>query len=159
MGESRMRMKYGEHEFDAEGAPEWVERQFLAFRQIVVPTAVGSGNSSDKPPITETLKPIFRQRGRIVSVAVTANPQDAALVVLLGQRLFRSNDAVSGGDLMDGLRESGISIRRVDYILQKHVRDGFVVGTGQRRRRRYKLTTAGIDRSRQISETLISQVP
>jgi hypothetical protein len=67
--------------------------------------------------------------------------------------------AVSGGDLMDGLRESGISIPRVDYILQKHVRNGFVVGTGQRRRRRYKLTAAGIECSRQIAEKLTSQIP
>jgi hypothetical protein len=152
-------MKFGEHEFDAEGAPEWVERQFLAFRQIVVPSTKGNANSPDAQPITDALKPILRQRGRIISIAVTAKPEEAALVVLLGQRLFMHNDAVSGGDLMDGLRDSGISIPRADYILRKHVRDGFVVGTGQRRRRRYKLTTAGIDRSRQIAEKLTSQIP
>ena len=159
MSESRMRMKYGEHEFDAEGAPEWVERQFLAFRQIVAPTAVENRNSSDTQASTEALRGILRQRGRIISIAVNAKPEEAALVILLGQRLFMNNDAVSGGDLMDGLRASGISIPRADYILQKHVRDGFVVGTGQRRRRRYKLTAAGIDRGRGIAERLVSQVP
>jgi hypothetical protein len=45
--------------------------------------------------------------GRIVSL--TACPEtieDAALVILLGQRTLRSNDSVTGSEVIDGLRQT-----------------------------------------------------
>jgi hypothetical protein len=43
--------------------------------------------------------------------------------------------------------------------LKKHVRDGLVVAMGQRRRRRYRLSSAGVAHAREIGVKLTSQVP
>jgi predicted nucleic acid-binding protein len=162
MSESRIRIKFGEHEFEAEGPAESVERQFAAFKQLVAPDPqlvmqATRLSGSDTAPVA--LEKIVRIRGRIVSLSVTAKAEDAVLVLLLGQRQFRKNDIVSGSQVMRGLRDSGLRIPRADTILAKHARDGYVIAMGARRLRRYRLSSAGVDRAEQIARQLISLVP
>jgi hypothetical protein len=153
MGESRMRIRFGDREFEAEGTGEWVDRQFQAFKQLIGPKDENA--SVPIPPLDH----ILRMRGRVVSLGVNAKAEDAVLVMLLGQRDWRKNDTVSGLEVMSGLRDSGIHLARADHILKKHVRDGLVVAMGQRRRRRYRLSSAGVAHAREIGVKLTSQVP
>jgi len=60
---------------------------------------------------------------------------------------------------MEGLRESGIRVPRVETFLAKHIRAGIVVALGQHRRRRYRLSMAGMERAQQIARDLIAKVP
>ncbi|HET9285653.1 MAG TPA: hypothetical protein VFR24_27185, partial [Candidatus Angelobacter sp.] len=45
--------------------------------------------------------------------------EDALMLTLLGQRTFRNNDSVTGSELTDGLRQSGLNVGRVDWRLEK----------------------------------------
>jgi hypothetical protein len=128
MSELRIRMKFGDHEFEAEGLADALER-------------------------------IMRVRGRILSLSVTATAAEAVLVILLGQRNLRQNDSVSGTEIMRGLRDSGIRIPRADTILTKHAGTGSVVAMGERRRRRYRLSSLGVEKAQQIARSLIALVP
>ena len=150
MSDLKLRIKFGEHEFEAEGTAETVEAQFIAFKQMVLPQAEGEvslaatdDDESGPPPFDK----MVRVSGRIVSLTVPAKTEDAVLLVLLAQKQFRKNDAVSGGEIMDGLRASGVRIPRADYILTRHARDGNVVMNGDGRKRRYQLTDRGAERA------------
>ena len=96
----------------------------------------------------------MRTRGNILLLAVSATPADAVLALMLGQRQFRKNNAVSGVEIMRGLRHSQIRIRRVDGILSKHHESGHIQWTGTGRGRRYSLTDAGAARAEEIARHL-----
>jgi hypothetical protein len=166
MSELRIRMKFGEHEFEAEGLADAVERQLESFKQLIAPgqAAALSQRTAESPEDQRKAAPpalerIMRIRGRILSLSVTATAADAVLVILLGQRNLRQNDSVSGTEIMRGLRDSGIRIPRADTILTKHAGTGSVIAMGERRRRRYRLSSAGVEQAQQIALSLIALVP
>jgi hypothetical protein len=186
MSELRIRIKYGEHEFEAEGAAEPVERRAEAFQLMVAPPPVqtpvsepapviadvrvasidaATSQPTDTPPHAEEpaplplrLEEITHRRGPIVSLSVKANVQDAVLVMLLGQRNFRQNESVSGIEIMEGLRGSGIDILRVDTLMTKLAHRGNVIAMGKHRRRRYRLSTIGAMHAEQIARALAAHV-
>ena len=154
MSDLRLKIKFGEHEFEAEGTAETVQAQFVAFKQLVVPQAEGGLSLATDTAVDPSGPPPFhkmvRVSDRIASLTVPAKTEDAVLLVLLAQKQFRNNDAVTGGEIMDGLRASGVRVPRADYILARHARDGNVVRVGEGRKRRYRLTDRGADRALQI---------
>ena len=101
----------------------------------------------------------MRVKARVVSLTVPAKAEDVVLLVLLGQKQFRNNGRVTGAEIMNGLRQSGVRLPRADYMLRKHAGDGNVVMTGLGRTRRYSLTNAGVDRAQQIARTLFPIAP
>src|SRR3989442_1509869 len=100
MDNTRIRMKIGEHEFDAEGPVEIVQAQLAAFKEIissmphttVVPKTDGLGKSKNNNEITPTpphisIEKIMHVAGRVVSLtALPASSADAALLILLGHK-------------------------------------------------------------------------
>ena len=76
------------------------------------------------------------------------------LAILLGQQLLRNNTKVMGSEIMAGLRRSGVSISRADYVLRNLIVDACVTATGYHRRRRYRLTNRGIDRAQEVARSL-----
>ncbi len=165
MSESKLRIKFGEHEFEAEGTGEIVDRQLAIFRHLVapVPEPAASTAAAQAAPVSPPLllERIMRVNGPIVSLTVKApvSPADAVLLILLGQRQIRLNHIVSGTAIMSGLRLSGFRIRRADIILRKHGEQGLVIATGIRRTLRYQFSTTGIERARQIARQLIATLP
>jgi hypothetical protein len=67
--------------------------------------------------------------------------------------------AVAGNERMEGLRASGHRIPRADHILKRNAGTGHIVVTGKRRRRRYRLTTDGLERASNIARRLASLSP
>ncbi len=187
MGELRIRIKFGEHEFEGEGPAESVERRAEAFQQMIAPpgplppplpekpneskTETTEGEEPPSPteqramqlegravPQPVPLDQIVHVRGRILSVSVKTNVQKAVLVILLGQRHFHQNERVSGIEIMDGLRDSGIHILRVDTLLTKLGKMGSIIVMGEHRRRRYRLSTAGVTQAEQVACELSAQL-
>jgi len=167
MSELRIKIRLGEREFEIEGSAESVERQFEAFKWLIAPPP---DPTPVKEPLPEPPTPalavervplerIMRIRGAIISLSVSSKVHDAVLVILLGQRIYRQNDNVSGIEVMEGLRDSGIRVPRVDLLLSRYARLGIVVAMGQHRRRRYRLSTAGVEQAQQIAHRLIALVP
>jgi len=105
------------------------------------------------------LDKILQVGGRMVSLTVSARLHEAILAILLGQRQFRQNNAVSGMGIMSGFRESGLNLLRADTILAKYAHAGIVVAMGRRKSRRYRLSTDRVARAEQIARHVISQVP
>ena len=98
----KLKVKIGEHEFDAEGPTDVVQRQFAVFRELIA--AMRAGTPTDPPTVTQTppgtegppqnpvrtdlgLDRIMRADRRVVSLTVRAQSiQDEILLLLLGQK-------------------------------------------------------------------------
>jgi len=165
MSESRLKIKFGEYEFEAEGSAESVERHWESFKKLVAPEtepppAIEMMRQSQKenPPAPLELDRIMRTQGRIVSLGVSAKIDDAVLLLLLGQGQLRQTSIISGAEIMGGLRESGFRIQRADNILARHAAQGNIIAIGRFRTRRYQLSKVGFERGQQIARQLISQV-
>jgi hypothetical protein len=159
----KIKIKVGDNEFEAEGPPDAVQAQLLTFVRLVG----REEKAEEKParPIESPSQPplinkIARVDGKVVSLKVKIeSPGDAVLVLLLGQQQLRRNTAVAGTEIMDGLRASGHGINRADFILKRYASSGDIVATGKRRRRRYRLTTDGVEKAQKIVRTLAAALP
>jgi hypothetical protein len=82
------------------------------------------------------------------------------LLLLLGQHEFRQNDNVTGGEILEGLRQTRGAVNRIDYQLGRMAeRDGTILSFGSRRARRYRLTNPGAARARELAASLVQRVP
>jgi hypothetical protein len=164
----KLKMKIGEHEFEAEGPTDMVQAQFEAFRELVsvtparptvTPPPTPGGGAP--PPNGDDLKldKVMRQEGRVVSLTARgANVEDEIMLVLLGQKLMRDNDSVTGAEIIEGLRLTGRTVNRVDYQLDKMTDAGDVITIGVGRARRYRLTNQGLTKGRELARTIIATV-
>lgn len=176
MEDYRLKIKVGEHEFDAVGPVDVVRDQFLIWKELIasLPTPVAAStvvepqqprvdpavtNPNDPNTIDAALGRIMRADGRVVSL--TAPPRsvsDAVLLIVYGQKVMRSNDAVTGSEVMDGLTASGPTPPRVDRLLAKAGTDGDIILLGTGRSKRYRLTNVGITKARALASGLIASV-
>lgn len=173
MPDYRLKIKIGEHEFEAEGPVETVQAQFTAFTELVsrLPTgkveipqqanpSVDAGTQQNGNGSPLNLEKIMRVEGRAVSLTVRPNsPTDAVLLLLLGQRQLRGSDSVGGTEIAEGLRESGQPEARSDRITDRLASDGAVITVGTHRSRKYRLTNTGVARAQDIARSLIALVP
>jgi len=168
MDTSKIKIKIGNHEFEAEGPSEVVQSQFEAFKQLIAsnPATIvnpasseAKQNSSQGQPKSK-LDKIFKTEGRIVSLtAIPQTPSDAALLVMLGQKQFRNNETVTGQEVGDGLDHSGIVVPRVDRIMDAFIQEGSVMKIGQGRATRYRLTNTGLNKAVNIASPLADSLP
>ncbi|MDE3163414.1 MAG: hypothetical protein KGL64_09155 [Acidobacteriota bacterium] len=176
METSKIRMKIGDHEFEAEGPIESVQEQLAAFKELVglIPTEP-SGSSANvtryqqqEPDIdvvatssgNPNLERIMRVSGRVVSLtAIPQSIEDAALLIMLGHQLQRNNESVTGQEIGDGLAQSGRGVDRVDRIMVKPLRDGLALKSGVKRSTRYRLTNQGYQKAMSIAKDLIASLP
>jgi hypothetical protein len=173
MDNYKLKIKIGTHEFEAEGPAGVVQSQFEAFKELVASQQLGNATnklSENAHPALDysvnvseqafSLDKITRIDERIVSL--TARPEtieDAALVILLGQRTFRSNDSVTGSEVINGLRQSGLAVSRVDWRLEKLASQGLIIKIGSNRASRYRLTNQGMNKAQAVARSLIALVP
>lgn len=169
----KLKMKIGEHEFDAEGPADAVQAQFEAWRSLVTatPTPVqttsrgeqqqqgGNGESQREAGGELLLNKIMKQDGRVISLTARgASVEDEIMLVLLGQKNLRNNDSVTGGEIVDGLKLTGRTVRRVDYQLDKMTNVGDTITIGVGRARRYRLTNQGFAKAQSIATAIIQTV-
>lgn len=180
----RVRLKVGPHEFEAEGDQESVERQLAIWRELIAsPSAAPAPAPAILPPATlppisgtinASLPPLsggdsradydrlFRHDGRVVSLTVLPNSNgdreaDAALLVLLGQKVFNSEDLVTGAQILEGLKQSGMLVPRADRVFGEHM-DVNVMRIGAHRSVKYRLTNQGLARARELAQSLLALV-
>jgi len=182
----RMRLKIGVHEFEGDGPVDVVQEQAKRFMDLiatlpveqVLPTASPAieSRTPDRaevlipppppskaisfPAIDLALNKIMKVDERVVSLTVRPkNADDAALLLLYGQKLLRDNDSVTGAEVMGGITATGgLAIGRVDRLLEKLARDGDVIVVGEHRSKRYRLTNAGLNKVRQVAGELVATV-
>lgn len=167
----RLKIKIGEHEFEAEGPTEVVQMQFEAFKELVagIPREPTQPRTPDTPQLTTpardiadaklVLEKIMRQDGRVVSLTARGGSlDDEILLVLFGQKLLRNNDAVTGGEIVDGLKQTGRIVNRVDYNTDKMTTAGDVITVGVGRGRKYRLSNQGMTKAQNIALGLLATV-
>jgi hypothetical protein len=170
---AKIRIKIGEHEFEAEGPPDSVQSQFEAFRQLISSVSI---KPAEKPPVIQPetpanqrvggsnnhvpLEKILRVTGRIVSLtAIPASIEDAALLIMLGHKDLRNNESVTGQELGDGLAQSGRPVPRTDRIMEKASESAYVLKSGLKRSSRYRLSNIGHQKSLAVARELIATLP
>jgi hypothetical protein len=170
MDTAKIRMKIGDHEFEAEGSAEIVQAQFQTFRELL--SSLGNSTPAPQPSkpqeIAEIpsssahipLERIMRSQGRIVSLtAMPSSTEDAALLIVLGNRDLRNNETVTGGEIGDGLAQSGRPVGRVDRVMEKLIGENYILKSGFRRATRYRLSNTGQQKALAIARELVATLP
>jgi hypothetical protein len=174
MESNKLKIKIGDHEFEAEGPPDVVQAQFAAFKELVtsaVATATPRNTQNTSPPGTKQdqdktgssdgllLDKIMKVDGRVVSLTARApSLSDAILLVIFGQKHFRSNDGITGGEIIDGLRQSGQAVDRIDRTLEKLAAEGLIIKLGTGRASRYRMTNLGVSKAQEVARDVIGLV-
>lgn len=173
MDSTKIRMKIGDHEFEAEGPPEAVQAQFEVFRELIRNAAIASPQSQPPNNIQDavdkavankvahvTLEKIMRITGRVISLtAIPPSVEDAALLIMLGHKDFRDNENVTGQEIGDGLAQSGRPVPRTDRIMDRPIASSLVLKSGVKRSTRYRLTNTGHQRALDVARELIASLP
>jgi hypothetical protein len=182
----KLRIKIGEHEFEAEGEPDTVKQQFEEFKTLIAdhdnakqnPTPPGTGTPNIPPLIippgsTPVGIAIAERLSKVVKIeakkplVLSALPQggqdragDAALVLLLAYKVFRQQELVSGMALLEGMKASGYTLTRVDRPLMQRLIDAapdcLVIRAGKKRGVTYRLTTPGETRAKVVLEEILA---
>lgn len=170
MDKYRLKIKIGEHEFEAEGPVEEVRSQFQSFKDIIAntPRQIDTAEKSTNRGEVRVASPgdrnaqldkICRVDGRVVSLTVKPESEaTAAILVMLGQKNYRDNETVTASQIKDGLEQSGYRPGRVDRIMQPLVDEGSVIRIGQRKGTRYRFTNQGLAKARITANEAVGQV-
>ena len=173
METTKIRVKIGNSEFEAEGPTELVKEQFEAFKSIIShpsykspidqlaesSKAIANQLATDGIPILR-LEKIMNVSGRIVSLtALPETADEAALLIILGHTDLRQNAAVTAQEIGDGLRQSGRPVPRVDRVMESALERAFILKTGVKRSTRYRLTNQGAVQARKLASELIATLP
>jgi hypothetical protein len=173
METSKIKIRIGDHEFEAEGPTESVQRQFDSFKEIIVslptksaPQVMQNTNNNLQNQSHPTnfqhihLERIMHVVGRIVSLtAIPTSTEDAALLIMLGHKDMRNNQAVTGQEIGDGLAQSGRPVPRVDRVMEKAIENAHVLKSGIKRSTRYRLTNEGLKKVLAVAQELINSLP
>jgi|SRR5271157_3240869 len=169
----KLRIKIGDNELETEGSAEVVQAQLATFQELIsaTPTPQKPMESTAAPLSQDNqlqrqmnngllaLDKIMKVEGRIVSLIARANSlEDAVMLLLCGQKTFRNNDAITGFEIINGLRVSGQSTDRVDRVITKIADEGNIIITGKHRGKKYRMTNQGMTRAQEIAKTVLAVV-
>lgn len=168
MGTTRVKIKIGEHEFEAEGPSEVVQVQFDIFKTLIA-TAPRQDEEHKTPPPPHIppdtankselqLDRISRVAGRVISLTVKPGSEaEAAMLIMLGQRMYRENEAVTASEINDGLEQSGYRIERLDRVMKPLADEGSLVQIGLKKGTRYRFTNPGLAKAQTIAREVIAK--
>lgn len=168
---SRIRVKIGDSEFEAEGDRDIVSAQYNMFLDTIrhvsksilsvsaphgqpytsepsydVGIMDGTEGSEDQAASgTELNARVFSRHKDLVSLRVLPETKkknaDALILILYGYQVLKGEDAVLGTQLMKSARQSGLSIDRIDRVISEN--RGLFIRGGARRGVRYALNNQG----------------
>lgn len=168
-GTFKLRVNIGGREFEAEGQPDLVSRQFEAFCRLI--QEAGLPRPETRPPLDPApaeergdtdISTLFRMSPHSRLLSLREPPQgkfpeaDAVLILLLGHKRLRSEDEVPVTVLTDALKQSGCPVKRLDRILTVHMRDHSVLRTGRGKGGKYRLTNVGVNKADALAAQLSS---
>ena len=158
-----IRIKIGDAEFEASGAPDQVQSQYDAFiaqhqahlagfaamKRPDKPTKLQVSTENDpridNDALAEAAARAFSTDGDMVSLNVlprTPNAQaDALLMILWGYEHLRGEHTVMATEFMRAAKRSGIQIDRIDRIIAPNQQ--YYVRGGSRKGARYSLNNPG----------------
>lgn len=173
----RLKVRLGSNEFDGEGDKETVKEQYemwlkavTAIPQQHAPQANSARNSqtvttNDSSKITSTNSEVvealwnraYKRDGEKLSLNVLPGTQsqtaDAILLLIYGYQKLMNKDSVTSVDLMEGAKQSGLRIVRIDKnIPVSYV--AYINRGGTRKGTRYSLNNRGLAVAQNLLEGL-----
>ena len=177
MDSHKLRIKIGEHEFEAEGSPEQVTAQFEAWKELVtsVPISGSSGTKvTTKFPgnVTEVKTQdgfaapwdIFEidDKRKLVTLKIhpTGDDKDelALLLLLFGYKKSYAQDEVLATKLIASMQVSGLRPGRIDRTLAGFIDNGLVLNSGRGKGSKYRLTNTGYAKADETARELFAKV-
>jgi hypothetical protein len=160
MTDYKLKVKIGEHEFEAEGPVDVVKAQFETFKQLINPstTPVTDALVAEPPFTLKNSDSLFSMKDhRIVTFNdPTKSGKDAILYILYGRKMFQINDPATGGEIKRGLVASGYSGAEISRRLRELCVEKLTVPSGSHRAKRYQLTPEGLSKIQaELRETVI----
>jgi hypothetical protein len=161
----RIKVKFGDAEFEAEGAEDKVQAQydqFLAALERVGPRpAPKTENRSQTPQSLDdaSMARIFQLReDDLVVLKVhppeTMNEADRVTLLLYGCRRLKNQEHVLATQLLRAARLSGLGLDRIDRAVESYIPE-FVMREGQRKGTTYNLTTRGMTKAQEVAAVLL----
>jgi hypothetical protein len=169
---SKIRVKIGDHEFEAEGPAAEVAKQFAAWKELIA--AITSGPHPPRSPELSkgddkskdtgkhhsqgTLR-IFALDEKRKLVTLKAHPTtdsrnaDALLLLLYGFKELQDMDEVPVTTLGDAVKVSGISVARIDRAIASYV-GTLVLKTGRAKGSKYRLSNTGLTEAEQLAKQM-----
>jgi len=153
-----LKVKLGEAEFSAEGPEDTVKEAYHKFLDALqksgippVPDSVGGGASDDTGQgLSDLMEKAFKKESDDV-VSLRMQPPgdgsqrnaDAAILLIYGFQEYLGMETAPVTKLNEGLRKSGIMVKRLDRFIGTH--DEYFLKGGARSGGRYSLTNPGKD--------------
>ena len=163
----RLKMKFGNAEFEAEVAEDKVQPMYDQFLSILGHEGrdTPSRARSDEPPRRTSdpgaLARIFdlHDDGAVVLKVLPDGHDkeaDAILLLLYGYRLLKNEECVMATQLFRAAEKSGISLRRPVKLCVQNSR--FVTRNGQRKGSNYALNSHGLAMAKEITARMSGRV-
>jgi hypothetical protein len=170
-GTFKLKVKINGQEFEAEGLPDLVTRQFEAFRLMIQGAGLVTGerpihsegrrllDPTPQEPISQAnhrdvdLAKLFRVSPQTQLLSLRQPPggqypeADAVLLLLLGHKRLRNEEDVPVTVLTEALKQSGCRVKRLDRILTVYAKDHSVVRSGRGKGGKYRLTNLGLKKA------------
>jgi hypothetical protein len=168
MMNSKIRIKLGDAEFEAEGTEESVNAQYEQFiaaldRRNIVPTPAAAiapkfaenGTQATATPFDDSLVPrIFelRQDDVVTLKVLPKGPDkeaDSILLLLYGYRKMKNEESVLATKLLLASKYSGVSIYRPAHALAQY--ESLIIRGGQKKGTTYTLNNQGVRKAEEIA--------
>lgn len=170
-GTFKLKVKIDGQEFEAEGLPDLVTRQFEAFRLMIQGAGLVTGEHTVHSEGSRLLNPmshepiaqadhrdvdfvkLFRISPQTQLLSLRQPPvgqypeADAVLLLLLGHKRLRNEEDVPVTVLTEALKQSGCRVKRLDRILTVYAKDHSVVRYGRGKGGKYRLTNLGLKKA------------
>ncbi len=163
----RLKMKFGNAEFEAEVAEDKVQPMYDQFLSILghagrTPKHAGSiehpGKTFDQGVLTRIFD--LHEDGAVVLKLLPEGHDkeaDALLLLLYGYHALKSEECVMATHLFRAAEKSGISLRRPINLCARNSR--FVIRNGQRKGSNYALNSQGLAMAKEITARMLGEVP
>ena len=179
MATTKLRVKIGQHEFEAEGPPDQVAAQFADWKALISTSAAEPKTPGDDAfmrlsKAAEEVKTrdgfraipwdVFHVDDKRDLLSLTVHPTgesrdaDALLLLLWGYKMAKEKDEVPVTILKYSLEQSGIRPGRIDRAMAPHLAAGWVLKGGHGKGGKYRLTNIGATKAEEMARRLFEKL-
>lgn len=181
MDSQKLRIKVGEHEFEAEGSSEKVSEQFNAWKELIasLPQKAQGGSTPPQNNTGKLLKNVTEVRTsegfsapwdifqvddkrKLVTLAIHPSGDDrdalAMLLIMFGHKKSYGQNEVLATRLVEAMEVSGFKPGRIDRTLAKFIDAGLVLNSGRGKGSKYRLTNTGYAQADELARQLFATV-
>jgi hypothetical protein len=154
----KLRIKFGENEFEGDGAKHTILEQFEVFKNLIKLMALNQEEKTihDNKELNPPPLPFFHSQGPERAVS-NKNEVERYLINIL--KRFKNQKEVSVLNLNQALKKSGLSPNRLDRMLSAHTRNQLVLKSGKGKGGGYQLTQKGALHAKELANNISNLLP